>query len=239
MIQAREKKVLEQREAEKRSIVSATKGQEKIYETQIKQQELSAAEIRNALFSLRDSTSKPVSFGTMYSFAQEASVRTGVRPSMILAILTEESNLGKNLGTGRWTVDMHPTRDRPIFKEICEQLGLDPDSMPVSKKPWYGWGGAMGPGQFIPSTWKQIVPRVARMTGIKTPNPWDPRTATFATAIYLMDAGADKQTRAAERLAAQRYLAGWANANKPAYQFYGNEVMELVDKYDSQIEVLK
>ena len=48
---------------------------------------------------------------------------------------------------------MHPTRDQPVFAFITQALGLDPDKMPVSRKPSYGWGGAMGPGQFIPSTW--------------------------------------------------------------------------------------
>lgn len=238
LLQEQEKLVLERREKEKKEIVAAAKGVEKAFETQIRAKELSAAEIRNAIFSLRDSTSAPVSFGTMYGYAKEASARTNVRPSVILAILTVESNLGVNVGKGTWTVDMHPTRDRPVFKEICAELGLDPNKMPVSKKPWYGWGGAMGPGQFIPSTWKGLVPRVSRMTGQTPPNPWDPRTAVFATAIYMMDAGADKQTSQAERLAAQRYLAGWKNAGKPEYQFYGREVMEFVEKYDRQIEVI-
>ena len=42
-----------------------------------------------------------------------------------------------------------------------------------------------------------------------------------------------------ERLAALRYLAGWANATKPAYAFYGNEVMDLADKWQKQIDILE
>jgi membrane-bound lytic murein transglycosylase B len=174
----------------------------------------------------------------MYDYAKEASRATGVRAVVILAILTEESNLGKNVGKGNWMEDMHPTRDRPVFKEICEELGLDPDKQPVSKKPWYGWGGAMGPGQFIPSTWKGIKGRVAALTGTN-PNPWNARDATFATALYMKDAGANKQTREAERLAAMRYLAGWANANKASYQFYGREVMAIVDRYERDSRILE
>ena len=48
---------------------------------------------------------------------------------------------------------MHPNRDRPVFAVIAQTLGFNPDDLPVSRKPWYGWGGAMGPAQFIPSTW--------------------------------------------------------------------------------------
>jgi membrane-bound lytic murein transglycosylase B len=235
-IQVLENNSLKQAEKDKQSLVSAAKGQEKLYQQVIAQKQQSAAQIRAALFSLRDT--KSVSFGDMYAYAKEASAKTGVRPAVILAILSEETNLGQNLGSGNWRTDMHPTRDAPIFQEICAALGLDPDKQPVSKKPWYGWGGAMGPAQFIPSTWKQYAPRISKMTGQDPANPWDPRTAVFATAILMMDNGADAQTRSAERLAALRYLAGWKNASKSAYAFYGNDVMSLADKFQSQIDIL-
>lgn len=239
VIQERERQAAVAREQEKAAILKATKGKEKEYEQYIKQQEKTASQLRQALFALRDSTSGPVTFETMLRYADEASAQTGVRPELILAILTTESNLGKNVGKGTWTVDMHPTRDRPVFIEICAELGLDPDKMPVSKKAWYGWGGAMGPGQFIPSTWKGIKARISNLTGESPPNPWNPRTATFATALYMKDNGADAQTRAAERLAALRYLAGWKNATKPAYAFYGNEVMGHVERYEREIRTVR
>lgn len=235
-IQVLENNSLKQTEKDKQALVTAAKGQEARYQQIIAAKQETAAQIRAALFSLRDTSS--VSFGDMYSYAKEASVKTGVRPAVILAILSEESNLGQNVGSGSWRVDMNPTRDAPVFQQICTELGLNPDSMPVSKKPWYGWGGAMGPAQFIPSTWVQYEDRISQMTGQNPPNPWDPRTATFATAILMMDNGADAQTRSAERLAALRYLAGWKNASKAAYAFYGNDVMDLADKFQSQIDIL-
>jgi membrane-bound lytic murein transglycosylase B len=235
-LQVLENNNLKQAEKDKQVLVSAAKGQEKIYQKVIAEKKQTAAQIRAALFALRDT--KSVSFGDMYNYAKEASTKTGVRPAIILAILTEESNLGQNVGSGSWRVDMNPTRDAPIFQEICAQLGLDPDSQKVSKKPWYGWGGAMGPAQFIPSTWKQYASRISDMTGQNPPNPWDPRTATFATAILMMDNGADSQTPQSERLAALRYLAGWKNASKAAYAFYGNDVMALAQKIQAQIDIL-
>jgi len=96
----------------------------------------------------------------------------------------------------------------------------------------------MGPAQFIPSTWKQYADRIAQVTGQTPANPWDPRTATFAAAILMDDNGASAQTPAAERLAALRYLAGWKNASKSAYAFYGNEVMSLAAKFQQQIDIL-
>jgi len=40
-------------------------------------------------------------------------------------------------------------------------------------------------------------------------------------------------------LAALRYLAGWVNATKPAYAFYGDDVMQLAAKYQDLINILK
>lgn len=96
----------------------------------------------------------------------------------------------------------------------------------------------MGPAQFIPSTWVLYEERISRATGHNPPNPWDPYDAFMASAILLMDNGADALTAKAERLAALRYLAGWTNATKKAYAFYGDDVMELSEKYQRQIDIL-
>jgi len=235
-LQELQRKSLEQSEKEKQNLVDAAKGQEKLYEQVIATQQKSANEVRARLFELRDSGAIP--FGKAYEYAKEASAKTNVRPALILGILAEESNLGENVGTGNWRTDMHPTRDVPIFEEITAELGLNPDTVKVSKKPWYGWGGAMGPAQFIPSTWVLYKKRIGNATGQNPPNPWDPRTAIFATALLMMDNGADAQTRAAERKAALKYLAG-GNWNKPAYAFYGDDVMRLTDKFQKEIDVLE
>lgn len=235
-LQVLQQQSLKSTQKQKQDLVNAARGQEAIYLQLIANKQQSAAQIRAALFDLRDTGS--VSFGDMYAYAKEASAKTGVRPALILGILSEESNLGQNVGTGNWLVDMHPTRDRPVFAQICAELGLNPDAQPVSKKPWYGWGGAMGPAQFIPSTWVLYKDRIAKATGTTPPNPWNPRTAAFATAILMMDNGADAGTLASERLAALRYLAGWKNASKAAYAFYGDDVMELTAKFQSQIDIL-
>lgn len=236
-IQLLQQRSLQDTQKQKQTLVAAAKGQENLYQKTLKANEKSAAQIRAALFALRDS-SKSVNFGDMFSYAKEAGARTGVRPALILGILREESNLGQNVGTGNWKVDMHPTRDVPVFQAICAKLGLNPDTQPVSKKPWYGYGGAMGPAQFIPSTWVLYEDRIASATGQTPPNPWDPRTAVFATALLMADNGADAGGRSAERLAALRYLAGWKNASKASYAFYGDDVMGFADEYQKQIDII-
>lgn len=236
-LQVVQQRSLQRTEEEKKELVTAVKGQESLYSKVIAAQTKTANEIRARLFELRDSGAIP--FGKAYEYAKEASAKTGVRPAVILGILAEESNLGENVGTGNWRTDMHPTRDAPVFETLMGELGLNPDDMKVSKKPWYGWGGAMGPAQFIPSTWVQYKDRIASLSGQNPPNPWEARTAIFASALLMADNGADKQTRAAERLAALRYFAGWGNANKAAYAFYGDDVMSLADKFQKEIDVLE
>ena len=138
-------------ERDKQRLLAETKGVEANYQTLISANQKTAAQIRSELFTLRDSAAIP--FGTALAYAEAAQKATGTRAAVTLGVLKQETNLGENLGTGNWRVDMAPNRDQPIFVYITRTLGLDPNRMPVSKKPYYGWGGAMGPGQFIPSTW--------------------------------------------------------------------------------------
>lgn len=253
MIQEQERQETAQQKSQKVSLANQVKAKEAVKEKTIKEKEAEVAAIRARLFSLRDSNAGDVSFGTMLGYAQEASKKTGVSPALILGILTVETNLGQNLGVGKWYEDMHPTRDVPVFKEIVAELGLDADKMPVSARPCslaarqaagagqpcgYGYGGAMGPAQFIPSTWVLYKERIARASGQNPPNPWDPRTAVFATALLMMDNGADTGTRYAEHKAAVRYLAGWKNAEKAEYWWYGDKTMAYRDQYQKDIDAL-
>jgi len=235
-IQELQKREIEEREQEKQQILEVTKGIESAYVSVIGAKQRTAAEIRAELFALRGTAAIP--FEEALRYANEASKLTGVRPALILGVIAQESRLGEFIGTGNWITDMHPTRDQPIFREITAELGLDPNSMPVSAKPSYGWGGAMGPAQFIPSTWVLYKERIASASGQNPPNPWEARTAFIASALLLADNGADRGSYASERLAALRYFAGWTNAEKPSYAFYGDGVMELANKYQDQINVL-
>ncbi|MBV9159253.1 MAG: hypothetical protein JO019_01495 [Candidatus Kaiserbacteria bacterium] len=235
-LQVLQQNQLKQTEKDKQNLVTQAKGQEATYQKIIAQKQQTAAQIKAALFSLNGANHSS-SFGDMVGYAQEASAKTGVRPAVILGILREESDLGKNVGTGNWKVDMKAPRDTVPFQQITAELGLNPDTQPVSKRQSYGYGGAMGPAQFIPSTWMLYKDRISQVSGQNPPNPWDPRTATFATALLMADNGADGGTRTAERTAALKYLAG-SNWAKAAYAFYGDNVMCYADTYQYQIDVL-
>jgi membrane-bound lytic murein transglycosylase B len=257
-IQVLQQNQLKKSEQQKQDLVSAARGQESIYEQIIAGKQKSAAQIEAALFALRDTSA--VSFGKMYSYAKDASAKTGVPSAFILAILSQESDLGQNIGSclvtslqtgdgvGKNSGDtyqkvMKAPRDTAPFQRITQQFSMPWSGTPVScplgrtYTASRGYGGAMGPAQFIPSTWELYADRIAAATGQSQSNPWDPRTATFAVAIYMSDLGADRGTATAERNAALKYFAGshWQN---PAYGFYGTQVMSKVADFEQQIQIL-
>ncbi len=264
-IQELERQRIEENKKAKDKILKETRGKEAEYQKILKARQKDAAAIRSELFVLQGS--KAISFEKAYELALLVEKKTGIRPAFLLGIITEETNLGQNLGTGSWTVDMHPTRDAPVFKYITESLGLNPNNMPVSKKPWYGYGGAMGPAQFIPSTWvcfagyintttgkcrkntdgswngpwqyTQSKDRIGALTGNFPPNPWEPRDAFMAAGLYLEDSGGSAKTSRTEFIAAMCYLAGCGNVNKKSLQFYGDDVMCLALKYQRNIDILQ
>ena len=134
---------------------------------------------------------------------------------------------------------MKAPRDTEPFVALASRVGFDPLNTAVSCPPSYGYGGAMGPAQFIPSTWILYEDKIAILSGHNPPNPWDAEDAFMASAILLKENGAKTGTYSAERLAALRYFAGWKNASKAAYAFYGDDVMELATKYQNLIDVLQ
>ncbi len=157
------KQAVQVQQNNKQRLLRRTKGIEANYQKIIASSQKTAAQIRSELFSLRGSAAIP--FGTALAYAKKAEKATGTRAAVTLGVLKQETNLGENLGTGTWRVDMSPRRDQPIFVYITRTLGFSPDKMPVSKRPSYGWGGAMGPGQFIPSTWTCYGGFVNTVTG--------------------------------------------------------------------------
>ena len=123
---------------------------------------------------------------------------TGTPAAFVLAILTQESALGANVGKcylsdttsgagyninskTQYSNVMKPSRDIPGFLKITSNLGMDPlktvVSCPIPSAG--GYGGAMGPAQFIPSTWLSVAGRAGAT------NPWNARDAIFASSLYL------------------------------------------------------
>jgi len=245
-----QKKQVEKNEKEKQYLIKVNKTQEKSYEQVLADRQKKAAEIRAKLFNLAGG-SAAIPFGTALAFAENASAKTGVSPAFVLAILTQESSLGANVGkcyltdkTGAgvnissgkvWSNLMKATRDVTPFIDITTRLGFDPYktvvSCPIPSAG--GYGGAMGPAQFIASTWKLFEDRLKSTLG-RDSNPWNPEDAFMASSMYLADLGASTGTYSGEIKAACRYYGSGGTSCS-----YGKSVLKLKDGIQADIDYLK
>ncbi len=237
-------------EAQKQYLISVNKTQEKTYSQVIAEQQAKAAKIRAALFNLAGGTSA-ISFGDALLYAQAAGAKTGVNPAFLLAILTQESNLGANVGkcylsdltsgagtsvtNGKvWSNLMKPTRDLQPFITITNSLGLDPlktvVSCPIAGAG--GYGGAMGPAQFIASTWQLLASRLQSVLG-HFANPWNAQDAFMASAMYLSDLGAVSGSYSSELRAACKYYGSGGSTCS-----YGRSVANLETGIQADIDYL-
>lgn len=251
--QEAEKKRIEASEAEKKRLLKVTKGNEAAYQKDLAEKQKRAAEIRATLFALRDTGE--ISFGRALDYSMVVSKTTGIRPAFLLAIFQQESGfgrsqgscllsnastgagVGKNTGTPFNRV-MNPTRDVPVFLDLMSRLGRDAFATPVSCPQSAGWGGAMGPAQFIPSTWIIFENRIERALGIATADPWFARDAFMAAGIYLTDLGARPDSYTSERNAACRYFSGKKCADSSWASTYGSQVMAKAEVLQATIDSL-
>jgi len=250
------KQSVQTQEAEKQTLLTQTKGVEANYQKLIATNQKTAAQIRTELFTLAGGGGQ-IPLPTAITLAKQAGAATGVRPAFILGILKQETNLGANVGQclltnspnkgdgkGKNTSTffrgvMKSNRDVDPFMAITSALGFDPFSMPVSCPQSSGYGGAMGPAQFIPSTWIGYQTRIAKLAGhLNSPaNPWDNLDAFTAIALYMTDIGAAAQTPSAERTAALKYFAG-GYYNNPRFAPYGDSVMQFASDFQQEINIL-
>ena len=246
-LETAQKKVA-QSEADKKQLLAISKQKESAYQKLAAEQKAKADKIRAALFNLRDS--KAIPFGTALMYANAAAAKTGVRPAFILAIITQESNLGTDTGscyvtdlqTGEGVSTkgkvyknvMKPSRDVPPFLTITEALGRDPMktlvSCPIGGS---GYGGAMGPAQFIPSTWDGMKENIAKALGVSYADPWQAKDAIMASALFLEDLGAHEGSYTSEMKAACKYY-GTGGSTCP----YGRNVAAKAVTIQNNIDFL-
>lgn len=246
-----QKRLIDRKKADKAVLLAVKTVDYNVAQKLLIAQKQKVATIRARLFKFQDGEGIP--FGDAYDFAAKAAIITGVRPAFLLAIITQESSydsadssFGKNIGqcylrdtrTGAGVSVttgaardrvMSPTRDVPVFMQITNALGRDAMNTRVSCALSYGYGGAMGPAQFIPSTWAlyggypspsytydQNKDRIRRIFSLGEPsNPFMAEHAISASSLFLSDLGAGLQTFSAEKNAGCRYYSGKACPTNP------------------------
>ena len=199
---------------------------EKQYQQQLKEKkdvEKQAAEIRAKLFRLIGVAKAPT-FGEALAVAKNVAGIVNIRPALLLAVISQESAIGRNVGQCALTDPvtgsgkristgspvsklMKPTRDVQPFLKITAALGKDPYNTPVSCPLSVGYGGAMGPAQFIPSTWNLYYDKLQSVLG-RSGDPWAIVDSFTAAGLYLSDLGASAKTSDREASAASRYYGG-------------------------------
>lgn len=252
-----ERRAVAEKKREKDRLLTLTRGRESVFQQILAQKKRDIAALKTQLFYIEKTGIKAED---ALKFAELAARRAGIRTAFLLALLEVETGkqfeggvitAGTHLGTGNWRDDMYKCyirlgrrsaaeAQKNAFFAIATKLGLDPDKMPVSRRPSYGCGGAMGPAQFIPTTWLLFESRVAELTGHNPPNPWNVEDAFTASAIFLADSGARLQTRQGELQAARTYISGKPScpargSARYACQAYANRVLALAEDIDKVI----
>ena len=258
-IQTLQKQESETTQKDKDYYLQLTETQYQKYLQEKGEVEKKAVEVRARIFELIGVPEAPT-FGEAYEIAKSVERITGVRPALLLAVLTQESNIGKNVGqcyltnlkTGAGVnirmgaavnnvmkpMGLNGRRgDVDDFLKITAELGRKWNETPVSCPILSvgGYGGAMGPAQFIPTTWMIYKDKIAKITG-QAANPWSIKDSFLAAALYLADYGAAKQIYNAEWKAAMIYFSGTTNTR---YRFYGDSVMAIATNYAKDIETLE
>ena len=239
------------KQSAQKTLLGISKDKEAQYQKMIADQQAKVATIKAKLFQLAGG-SQAIRFDVALQYANQAATSTGIDPAFLLAELTQESNLGANVGKCYLTDTstgagvgvnsgksfpnvMKASRDVGPFIDITSRLGYDPMktvvSCPIAGVA--GYGGAMGPAQFIPSTWKIFEKRLASALGKQTPNPWMAQDAFMAASMYLTDLGGVGSGASAQlRASCKYYGSGGATCS------YGRNVQSLKLSIQSDIDYL-
>ncbi|MBI4224774.1 MAG: lytic murein transglycosylase [Candidatus Sungbacteria bacterium] len=244
-----ERRFLAIKKKEKDDLLKQTKGKEALFQQLLQSKKSDIAALRAQLFYLGKTG---ITAEEAVRAATLAASRAKIRPAFLLALLEVETgkqfedgliSVGSNVGTGTWRRDLYECyidigkpntaeAEKRAFFKITSQLKLDPDRMPVSRRPNYGCGGAMGAAQFLPTTWLAFENQVARLTNHFPPNPWNPEDAFTAAAIFLAQSGASSQTSAGELAAARTYISGSSTCGKSICRYYSNRILALSKEID-------
>lgn len=190
-----------------------------------------------------------VTYREAYLLAKEVEARTNVRAAFLMGVFMQETNSGKNLGKCDCE-SVCTEADKKAFGFILKELGLQDDPPKVSCDATKQHGGAMGPVQFMPTTWwgsgtppddedgyeNGYKKKVEAMLSRSPASPWRIVDAFFGAGILLKDNGASLQNEASERTAACKYFSGGIDCSSGANKDYVDGVMAYTVEFQNMID---
>ncbi|MEX0870003.1 MAG: hypothetical protein WDZ39_01065 [Candidatus Spechtbacterales bacterium] len=133
-----------------------------------------------------------------------------------------------------WIVSMGCTNDNVTQFSRATVDGNTGVAHCPAQTPWlFGFGGAMGPAQFLPTTWMGYHDRVSSLLG-RSADPWLILDAFVASATKLSDGITRCQS---EMGAARAYFSG--SCSSASSVGYGNQVMNRAEVYQRDIDILE
>ncbi len=237
--QEQQKSLLEQTQSDKETLLAQTRGEQSEFEALLKQSFATKQNLLNSVRLLGGSDGRPgaISLEEAYAIAVRNAARFGnkIRPEYMVGILKVESGLGANVGRSFYKDSLSGCAARPgnntrikyqkeeeTFERIVRDLGL-PLTQPVSGCPFpnypSGTGGAMGPAQFMPTTWAGYEPRLRQLKGGPV-SPWNIEDAMLAMGLKLLSAVGEQSmagNESLERRAALCYLGAGCSAKNMWY----------------------
>ncbi len=262
-----EQKNIARNQKYKKELLDVLKKEEGKIQSSILSKESARQKILQKTYFLK--SGKAVTFGEAYNAIYPYKKVLGLDPAFVLAILFQESGhkgkIGGNIGRCTYNQpNKHGNKKRgytvmsntqkPAFLTIMKGLGVDPSSQKVSCPiPKDGaYGGALGPAQFMPTTWMGIRAQAGKIIG-KKPEKMSPfvngdafiASGTFLKNLYYSKSCTNYANKykhissvrtLRERCAAAMYYAGgnwWKHR-----MGYGQSVVRRADRFRADIKVL-
>lgn len=240
------KEELEDTKEEHEELLETKQAERNVIQSNITETNLTIADLQAKLTKLRRVLSsflgEDYDLDDVIDAVEYADKKTGVRKEFLFAMLDKETDLGRFTGGCYYSKGSNPVKshmkdaDRDAFKDIMDDLGYDKNDKKLSCWPGYGYGGAMGIAQFMPTTWNGWKDKIADKTDNDPANPWRLEDGVMGMALKLEAAGADKKSK--EHYAAKVYYCGgpsspyWDNR----CEAYADTVISWSDGYDEYFD---
>ena len=268
---AEEKKIennkIKKNKSYKNELLGILKKEEKGFVVSLESREEAKRAILARKFSV--ASGAKVSFGEAYEVIKTYQKELGMDPAFVLAILFQESGWKGKIGgnIGQCTYNQKNSHGNSVhgyevmkkgwqadYLEIMNDLKINPEKQKISCPiPSDGsYGGAMGPAQFIPPTWKGVRKTAANIIGkdYRAMSPFINRDAFVSSGVLLKwnyysqacsdyskkyrHISSDRTLR--ERCAAAKYYAGgnWFKFRMT----YGESVLQRANRFREDIRTL-